>query len=235
MRADGRIRAVELIDPQADLAVADPHQVARAVAGHIGDFPAVGLRHFRDAGHFDRVVEKAEAGARGHENAGVGRHDANEIGEAVAVHVRELHAGVAQAQAGGRRGDELGGVKSRAVPALQPDPAVAVVVAQDVDPAVEVEIDECDAWIAEIEADVERQGGGFIKRGRAAADKCVGVALPRPVEEVLHAVAGHVGEARGGSDRGGGRIFQVDPGGEPEAADVFAVAPGAGLAFEEVR
>jgi hypothetical protein len=34
-------------------------------------------------------------------------------------------------------------------------------VAEDVDPAVEVEIDEGDAGIGEVEADVERQGRGI--------------------------------------------------------------------------
>ncbi len=132
------VGAVELIDPQADVAVADADEVRGAVSVDVGELPAFGLRHFGDADHFGRVLEEAEAGARGHEDAALARQNAHEVREAVAVHVGELHARLAQAQAGGRRRDSLGGVKSRAVPALQPDPAVAVVVAQNVDPAVEI-------------------------------------------------------------------------------------------------
>ena len=50
----------------------------------------------------------------------------------------------------------------------------------------------------------------------------------------MHAVAGQVGKARGRPDGGGGALFERDPGTEALATDVFAVAPGAGLALEQV-
>jgi hypothetical protein len=225
---------VQLVDPQRDGILADANEVGGAVAVHVGELPAVGLRHRRDPGHVGRVLEEAEAGARGDEDALLGLHDAHEVREAVAVHVRELHARVAEAQAGGRRRDGLGRVKPRGVPPLQQGPGVPIVVAEDVDPAVEVEIDEGHAGVGEVEADVDRQGRGGFVGGRAAAEEHEPVALPRPVQEILDAVAGQVGEARGGPDRGGGRVLQVLPGGERLAAEVSPMTPGAGLTLEQV-
>jgi hypothetical protein len=90
--------AVQLVDPQAELG-ADAQEVGGAVAVHVGELPAICLGHRGDAGHVDRVVEEAEADAGGDEDAAVGGEDADEIGDAVAVDVGELDAGVAEAHA----------------------------------------------------------------------------------------------------------------------------------------
>ena len=66
----------------------------------------------------------------GDEDAAVFRDHANEIGDAVAVHVGELDTGIPEAHPGGRRRDGLGRLVIGGVAAAQPDPAVRVVVAQ---------------------------------------------------------------------------------------------------------
>jgi hypothetical protein len=140
----------------------------------------------------------------GDEDAAVGGHDADEVGEAVAVDVGELDAGVAEAQARGWRGDGVGGLVTGGVVVAQPEPAVGVVVAQDVDAAVEVEVDERDVRGGEVEAEVEVDLRGGANGVRAAG---VGpqLALAGLREDVLHAVAGEVGEAGGLVESDGGR------------------------------
>jgi hypothetical protein len=186
--------AVQLVDPHAEL-VADAHEIRGAIAVHVGELPALGRRHRRHAVHVSGVVEQAETRARGDEDAAVFAEDADQIGDAVAVQVGELHARVAEPHPGGRRRDSLGRLITRAVPPPQPDPAVRVVMAQHVDAAVRVHVGERDARVGEVEAQIERDRPGLAEGIGAAAGVAPQLAGGGLREQVLHAVAGEVGES----------------------------------------
>ena len=221
-----------LVDPQVGRLVADAQEVGCAVAGDVGELPAIVFGHLRDAGHVGGLGEDAEALVRGDEHAAIGRHDAREVGEAVAVDVGELDTRVAQAQARRGRGDGVGGGVTGGVVVAQPGPRVGVVVAQDVDAAIEVEIDERDILGREVEAQVQGDLRGGGKRGVAAG---VGPEVPfaRLREDVLYSVAGEISEAGGLVDRDGGR-GDVGPCGGEVGAEALAVAPSAGRRVQEI-
>jgi hypothetical protein len=153
--ARGREAVVQLVDPKLGRLVAHTDEVGGAFAGHVGELPAVLVGHWRHAGHVRRLGEDAEALVRGDEHAAVAGHDAHEVREAVAVHVGELDIGVALAHARRGRRDGVRGGVARGVVVAQPEPAVGVVMAQDVDPAVEVHVDEGDVRRREVEAQVQ--------------------------------------------------------------------------------
>jgi hypothetical protein len=75
--------------------------------------------------------------------------------------------------------------------------------------------------------------GVALEKGGVAAGVGPQLALAGLGEDVLHAVAGEVGEARGFVERDGGR-GDVGPGGGEVGAEALAVAPGAGGRVEEV-
>ena len=97
-----------------------------------------------NAGHGGRVLENAQAGARGHENAALGRQNTHEIRQTVPSMSASCTPGPArpgaQARASGRRDGP--GRESRAVPAFAARPSRRCRRGADVNPAVQVEIDE---------------------------------------------------------------------------------------------